>query len=115
MARREGNKRKIIKNLATQVCNILLLLEEGTETSISKIVAEIYQKQGYQFICRDAGLGYIWTKDGGMTFAIEDFDQFEVLEIVENKLKGQRHLDFSKYDNMDEGYPYHLSFKIKKI
>ncbi|MDE6087178.1 MAG: hypothetical protein K2G25_02200 [Oscillospiraceae bacterium] len=115
MAHREGNKRKIIKNLAIQVCNIILLLEEGTEVSISQIVAEIYEKQGYEFICRGAGGGYIWTKDGGTTFAIENDDQFEVLNIVKNRLKGQRVLDFSKYYNKYVGLPYNLSFMIKKI
>ncbi|MDE5885809.1 MAG: hypothetical protein K2H29_12140 [Oscillospiraceae bacterium] len=114
MARREGNQRKIIKNLAIQVCNIILLLEEGTELSISQIVAEIYKEQGYKLIYCDARGEYIWTKDGGITFAIEDFDQFEILEIVENELKGKRDLDFSKHDDMEEGLPYHLEFVIRK-
>ena len=115
MAHREGNKRKIIKNLAIQVCNIILLLEEGTEVSISQIVAEIYKKQGYEFICHDAGGGSIWTKDGGTTFAIEDNDQFDVLDIVKNRLKGQRVLDFNKYYNKYVGLSYNLSFRLKKI
>ncbi|MDE5769816.1 MAG: hypothetical protein K2H82_10570 [Oscillospiraceae bacterium] len=114
MARREGNKRRIIKNLATQVCNILLLLEEGTEISISRIVREIYEEQGYEFINRDENHGYIWTKDGGSTFAIEDFDQFEVLKIVRNKLKGQRELDFSVHYGRYHGLPYNLLFIIRK-
>lgn len=115
MAHRERNKRRIIKNLAIEVCNIILLLEEGTEVSISQIVREIYKEQGYEFIHCNTNHGYVWTKDGGVTFAIEDFDQFEVLNIVKNKLNAQRVLDFSKHDGMDEGLPYNLSFIIKKI
>lgn len=89
-----------------------MLLEEGTEISISRIVRKIYEEQGYEFISRGAGGGYIWTKDGGSTFAIEDFDQFEVLKIVRNRLKGQRYLDFS--NNKYMGLPYHLKFVIRK-
>ncbi|MDE5861355.1 MAG: hypothetical protein K2H28_04095 [Ruminococcus sp.] len=110
---REKNKQKTIEDLADKVCDKILSLDEGTEISISEIVREIYKKQGYKFICL-THCGYVWTKDNGVTFSIKDFDQFEILNIVEDKLQGQVILDFSKHEGLDEGLPYNLDFIIRK-
>ena len=115
MVRREKNKRKTIKDLADKVYNKILLLDDGTEISISEIVDELYKEQGYKCIYLNPRYGWVWTKDDGATFSIEDDDQFEVLDIVEDKLKNQIILDFSEHDGRDEGRPYNLAFIIKKI
>lgn len=114
MSRREKNKKKTVEDLATKVYDKILLLDEGTEISISQIVRKLYEEQGYKFIYLNSCNGYVWTKDGGTKFSIEDYDQFEVLHIVKDKLKGQRILDFSKHDGMNEGMPYNIPFIIKK-
>ncbi|MDE6834666.1 MAG: hypothetical protein K2J39_10555 [Ruminococcus sp.] len=111
---REKFRKKIIKDLADKVYNKILSLDEGTEISISEIVREIYKEQGYKFICLKSGYGWVWTKDNGVTFSIKDFDQFEILNIVKNKLQGQVILDFSKHEGLDEGLPHNLDFIIRK-
>lgn len=114
MARREKNKKKTIEDLATKVYDKILLLDEGTEISISQIVRKLYEEQGYKFIYLNSCNGYVWTKNRGITFSIKDNDQFEVLHIVKDKLKGQRVLDSSKYKGMCVGLPYNIPFIIKK-
>jgi len=54
-------------------------------------------------------------KDGGATFAIEDSDQFDVLDQVTKMLDGQRVLDFSQYDGMIVGLPYNLKFTVRTV
>lgn len=99
--------------MSDKVCDKILSLDEGTEISVSDIIRELYKEQGYKFICL-ANYGYVWTKDNGFTFSIKDFDQFEILNIVKNKLKGKITLDFSKHDGLDEGLPYNLDFIVRK-
>lgn len=115
MVRREKNKRKTIKELSDKVYEKILLLDEGTEISISEIVDELYKEQGYKCIYLNSRYGWVWTKDDGATFSIKEDDQFEVLDIVEDKLKGQIILDFSKYKGRCVGVPHNLQFIIKKI
>ncbi|MCM1315047.1 MAG: hypothetical protein NC205_04680 [Prevotella sp.] len=100
--------------MATKVYDKILLLDEGAEISISEIVHELYEEQGYKCIYLNPRYGWVWTKDDGATFSIEDDDQFEVLDIVEDKLKSQIILDFSKHDGLDERLPYNLSFIVRK-
>ncbi|MCM1506078.1 MAG: hypothetical protein NC177_02930 [Ruminococcus flavefaciens] len=114
MARREKNKKQTIEDLAEKVYNKILLLDDGTEISISQIVQELYTEQGYKFIYLSP-YGYVWTKNGGATFSIEDYDQFQVMAIVEDKLKNQVILDFSKHDGLPKGLPYNIPFVIRKL
>lgn len=114
MIRREKFRKKIIKDLADKVYNKILSLDEGTEISVSEIVDELYEEQGYKCIYINPRYGWVWTKDNGATFSIEDDDQYEVLDIVEDKLQGQIILDFSKYEGMCVGSLYNLQFTLRK-
>ena len=111
---REKSRKKIIEDLSDKVYNKILSLDEGTEISISQIVREIYKEQGYKFICLKSGYGWVWTKNGGLTFSIKESDLFDVLDIAEDKLQGQVILDFSKHKGLVEGLPYNLDFIVRK-
>lgn len=113
MIKREGDKRKIIRELVNIIYGRLVLMEKGTKISISKMVKDIYVPRGYSFMHVNVHKGYVWTKDGGATYAITDWDQFEVLEKVDEKLKGKVRLDFSEYEGMAVGLPYNLHFTIR--
>lgn len=99
MARREKDKKQTIEDLSEKVYNKILLLDEGTEISISDIVDELYRKQGYKYI----------------NLPIQSRDLFEVFSIVKNKLKNQIILDFSKHDGLPKGLPYNIPFIVRKI
>lgn len=115
MARREGNKKQTIKKLSEKIAEAVLELNDGEEASIARLVSRWYQSQGYECKNVDARHGWVWTKDGGATFAIEIDDQFDILEQVTDMLKGKRELDFSKYDGMVVGLPYNLLFTVRKV
>lgn len=114
MVRREKDKKQTIEDLADKIYNKILLLDEGTEISISEIVRELYKEQGYKFIYLNS-YGYVWTKDNGATFSIKGSDQFEVFAIVKDKLKSQIILDFSKHNGVPKGLPYNVLFIIRKL
>ena len=115
MAHREGNKSQIIKELSKTVAEAITELREGDEASIAQLVGEWYRGQGYEFKHIDIHHGYVWTKDGGATFALEDSDQFDILNQVTIMLEGKRKLDFSKYDGMVVGLPYNLHFTVREV
>ena len=104
MARREGNKKAIIKAVSDRVSADILASDIGSETSISYLVSLIFKPQGYEFR---------HLKDGGHTYAIKDSDLFDVLDQVTQNLSGKRELDFSKYKDMVVGLPYNLQFTIR--
>ena len=114
MAQREQNKKKTIDMLTEEVSKVILELSDGDTTSIAQIVGAWYQNHGYEWKHLDIDHGYAWTKDGGTTYALMDFDQFEVLDHVIKKLEGVCVLDFSRYDGMDIGLPYNLHFTVRK-
>ena len=113
MIKREGDKRKIIRELVTIISDRLLSMEKGSKISIREMVEDIYVPRGYVFMHANVHKGYVWTKDDGETYAITDWDQFEVLEKVQKKLKGKLTLDFSEYENKAVGWPYNLRFTIR--
>ena len=113
MIKREVDKRKIIRELVTIISDRLLLMEKGAKISIREMVEDIYVPRGYVFMHVNVHKGYVWTKDDGATYAITDFEQFDVLNKVVEKIKGKVTLDFSEYENQAVGWPYNLRFTIK--
>ena len=113
MIKREGDKPKIIREIVNTIYDRLLLMDKGAKISIREMVEDIYVPRGYVFMHANVHKGYVWTKDDGETYAITDWDQFEVLEKVKKKLKGKVTLDFSEYENQAVGWPYNLNFTIK--
>ena len=80
--------------IADQVYQKIMLLDEGTETSISDIVRELYKENDY-------GVEQ------------DNVDLWAVMDIVEEKLDGKRVLDFSKWNGIMAGLPYNLPFVIR--
>ena len=86
---------------------------KGAKISIHEMVGDIYVHRGDTYMHVNVHKGYVWTKDGGATYAIRDWDQFEVLKEVKEKLKGKVCLDFSEYDGLAGGLPYNLHFTVR--
>ena len=114
MAQREGDRKQIIKGLIDAVTKAVLAMENGEEATTAELVGTWYKSHGYEFRHVDVDHGYVWTKDGGATYSIEEDDLFDVQERVIRRLKGKRILDFSELDGLVEGLPYNLSFNIRK-
>lgn len=114
MAKRECSKSGIIKEISKAVAEKLRVMPEGSSTSISMVVSQILKSRGYESIYVDLNHGRVWTKDKGVTYAIQDFDKIDVLYEVEKFLKNEIVLDFSEYDGMDVGLPYNIRFIVKK-
>ena len=114
MAQREGDRKQIIKELTDAVTMAVFAMEDGGEATIAELAGAWYKSCGYEFMHVDIDHGYVWTKDGGATYSIEEDDLFDVQERVIKRLKGKRVLDFSAHDGLVEGLPYNLSFKIRK-
>lgn len=114
MARREGKKQQILNRLADTLCERILSMEIGSQTSIWRLVNQHYESLGYEPQHLGINLGWGWTKDGGNTYVVAGDDLFTILDLVTEKLKGKRTLDFSKYENLIVGRPYSLDFTIQK-
>ena len=113
MARREGKKHQILNRLADSLCETILSMEIGSKTSIGRLVNRHYESLGYEPRHLGINLGWGWTKDGGKTYVVAGDDLFTVLALVTEKLEGKRTLDYSEYENMVVGLPYHLDFTIR--
>ena len=93
MAQREGDRKQIIKELTDAVTKTVLSMEDGGEATIAELAGTWYESRGYEFRHIDIDHGYVWTKDGGATYSIEEDDLFDVQERVIRRLKGKRILD----------------------
>lgn len=113
MAKREAKKDVVINELVSKLYSIIRSMEEGSETSIGRLVARILMSRGYENHWLDGKHGNGWTKDGGKTFAITDEDLFDILDKTDIALKDDVELDFSKYENMIVGLPYCLEFTVR--
>ena len=88
-------------------------MEDGTYTSIQSLISDIYRERGYSFIHVDPSHGYVWTKDSGKTYSIKDWDQIEILNLVDERGKDRWVLDFSEYADEAVGLPYNLQFCLR--
>ncbi len=111
---REGNKEEIISELAEAVTKAILQLEDGAEVTISYFVKQHYLRKGYEFKHINGNLGWIWTGAGGETYAIKAKDQFDVMDLVLERLKGERDVDFSRYAGLKIGQLYDIPFIVRK-
>ena len=114
MAVREKRKELIIAELTGIIAGKLLAMKPGTTLSISGLVREIYLSRGYEYIYLGEDEGHAWTKDGGKTFSITDWEQEEVLVRVAQKIKGKRRMDFSAYRRRLAGTPHNLLFVLRR-
>ena len=114
MVEREREKEKIIEELAQEMEKKLLRMRIGTRISIAEMIWEYYRSKGYTFIHMGVDIGYVWTKDGGETFSITDWEEEDVLSRVAYKLKGKRKLDFSFHGSRVIGIPHNIPFILRR-
>ena len=99
--------------LIPYVCDEIRRLGEGKETTIGRLVNQYYKAEGYSFMYLGTDIGWAWTKDNGATYVLSDHDLFDVLDPVAKALKHEFRFDFSKYEGMTVGLPYHIPFVIR--
>lgn len=109
---REVEREIAVKEMTALVADVIRHLPLGTVCTISDIVGGEMESRGYEFRHLGIETGYAWTKDGGMTFYLEEDDQFEILNTVQEELKEERKLDYSANAGQFLGLPYNLEFEI---
>ena len=114
MARREKRKETVIREVTEMLEEKIRAMDIGQRASINPLVTYHYMQQGYERKHLGIHIGYALTKDGGTTYLLKDTDLFEVMDRLDEKLKGDRRLDFSAYRNMEVGLPYNLTFVVRK-
>ncbi len=96
-----------------EVCDRIRALDIPAEVTTSKIVGEIYLKRGYEYIYGGVSHGWVWSCDGGVTYALDGKDEFDIYYLVVKRLQKEFWLDFSKYTGMHIGLPYNIPFKVR--
>ena len=114
MANRENKKEIIIEDLADQISGKLLQMKPGSRCSIADLVRDSYIPRGYAFVHIGSEMGYVWTRDGGKTFSITDWEQEEVMVRVAKIIKGKRRMDLSSYRGRIAGTPHNLQFVLRR-
>ena len=114
MACREKRKETVIREVTDVLAETILKMEIGERASINPLVTYHYMKLGYEKKHLGIHIGDALTKDGGETYLLKDMDLFDVMDRLEEKLKGDRILDFSAYEDMVVGLPYNLTFVVRK-
>ena len=114
MAKREEDRKKIVKELSLIVGERIMGLPDNSTNSISDIVGEYYEEKGYELLHLGLDIGYAWTRDKGHTYIIKDFDLLDVFYEVEEILYGYKtYLDMNEYNGCYVGALYNLSFKVR--
>ncbi len=100
-----------MKEIVEKIIAYIIELPMGAELSIREVFDELYLSQGYRWVCKKAGGGWMCSKDDGATYLLREEDLFQVQEEVEDSLeKAGVMLDYSKWDGMCVGMPYCVSF-----
>ena len=113
MAKREGKKKEILNSLINVVCDTIRQMNDGDEASIARIASIHYEGLGYEPKHVNIDQGTVWTKDSGRTYVIKEFDLYNVLEEVEQRLADEIVLDFSAYKGKYVGLPFNLNFVVR--
>lgn len=58
--------------------------------------------------------GWVMTQEDVSTYAIRIMEQFEVMDMVLERLKEERDLDFSKYAGLTIGHPFDIPFIVRR-
>ena len=113
MAKREIGRNEMLENITNIIADMVLKMPVGAESSITRLVNEHLEKQGYIRKHLGIDIGHAWTKDDGKTYLVSEDDLFEILDRVRKAIIGKCKLDYSKYKNMVVGLPYNLIFTKK--
>lgn len=115
MPYREGQRKKIIRELAKEVTDRIRILPYGSRISIAEVVREIYAERGYEYYrlrYQSGEVDFLYTRNKGESYSISDFEQFEVYRIVRRKLAEHCYFDFGIPPGKRAGIPYNLPFTI---
>ena len=110
---REGKWNDTVGTVVDEVCERIRALNIPAEVTISRLVREIYLEKGYEYVCGDGGHGWIWSRDGGVTYAIDEKDEFGIFYLVVERLKKEFWLDFSESAGMRVGLPHNIPFRVR--
>ena len=114
MARREKRKETVIREVTEMLEEKIRAMDIGQRASINPLVTYHYMQLGYEKKHLGISIGPALTRDGGETYLLKDTDLFDVMDRLDEKLKGDRFLDFSAYKDMVVGLPYNLTFVVRK-
>ena len=110
---REGKRDDTVASVVAEVCNRIRALDIPAEVTISHIVREIYLEKGYEYVHGDGSHPWVWSRDGGVTYAVDGKDEFDIHYLVVKKLQNEFWLDFSKYAGMYVGLPQNNPFRVR--
>ena len=110
---REGKRDDTVASVVAEVCNRIRALDLPTEVATSQIVRDIYLEKGYEYVRGDGSHSWVWSRDGGVTYAVDGKDEFDIHYLVVKKLQKEFWLEFSKYAGMVVGLPYNIPFKVR--
>ena len=110
---REGKRDDTVASVVAEVCDRIRALGIPAEVITSQIVREIYTEKGYEYVYAGGGHGWVWSRDGGVTYAVDGKDEFDIHFLVVKKLQKEFWLDFSKYAGMMIGHPNNIPFKVR--
>ena len=116
MPHREGKRKILIRDLASEVADRISRLPFGARISIADVVREIYAERGYEHFRYRYPSGkadYIYTRNKGASYTITDFEQYDVYEIVQSTLSEHCCFDFEIIPGKRAGIPYNLPFTKK--
>ncbi len=110
---REGKRDVTVATVVAEVCERIRALSIPAEVTTSQIVREIYMEKGYEYIPVGGGHGWVWSRDGGVTYAVDNKDEFDIFYLVVKQLQKEFWLDFSKYAGMIVGLPNNIPFRVR--
>lgn len=110
---REGKRDDTVATVVTEVCDRIRALSIPAEVATSQIVRAIYLEKGYEYIYADGAHGWVWSRDGGITYAVDGKDEFDIYYLVVKRLQKEFWLDFSKYAGMTLGLPNNIPFLVR--
>ena len=112
---REGKRDDTVASVVAEVCNRIRALDLPAEVATSQIMRDIYLEKGYEYVRGDGSNSWVWSRDGGVTYAVDGKDEFDIHYLVVKKLQREFWLDFSKYAGMVAGLPHNSPFKGRPI
>ena len=110
---REGKRDDTVATVVAEVCDRIRALSIPAEVATSQIVREIYLEKGYEYIPVGGEHGWVWSCDGGVTYAVDNKDEFDIFYLVVKRLQKEFWLDFSKYAGMIVELPYSIPFRVR--
>lgn len=105
---------RAIDDLATRIADDIMKRDVGSRATISEIADAILELEGYKMVYQEDVYRWVWQNEKNGIYPLEHDDLFDVLDLVQKKLRNKRVLDFSEHEGLCEGLPFNLDFIITK-